>query len=50
MAGQVQIRVVLAPWLSFVLECFAQLCEIGFEMDQEDIDMIFQDAVEMDVE
>jgi hypothetical protein len=45
-----QIRVVLAPWLPFVLECFAQLCEIGFDLDETDIDLIIQDAVEMEID
>ena len=44
-----QIRVGFATWLPFVLEVFAQLCEIGFDVAEEDIDLIIQDAVEMEV-
>jgi hypothetical protein len=45
----VQIRVCFAPWLPFVLECFARLCEIGFDLDEDDISMIIQDAIKTEV-
>jgi hypothetical protein len=44
-----EIRIGIAPWLPFVLNVFAQLREIGFDVTEEDIYLICQDAFWMEL-
>jgi hypothetical protein len=44
-----EIRIGIASWLPFVLNVFAQLREIGFDVTEEDIYLICQDAFWMEL-
>jgi hypothetical protein len=44
-----EIRIYVAPWLPFVLATFEELAAIGFALDDDDIALIVQDAVEAEV-